>query len=56
MIQWHLAVCRLGCHTGRKSAYLLRIFGGGVLPALMQPARHVTAENALKCMLEQGWQ
>jgi hypothetical protein len=27
--------CRLGCHTGRKSAYLLGIFGGGVLPALM---------------------
>jgi hypothetical protein len=38
----------IGSHSGLKTASLLGIFGGGVLAALMQAARHVTAENALK--------
>jgi hypothetical protein len=35
---------KMGCHTGRKTAYLFAIWGGGIPETLMLSARHMTVQ------------
>ena len=37
-----------GCHTGRKTAYLFAVWGGGSDTDIMQRARHKTVKNSIK--------